>query len=309
MLKRIGIIGLGNMGASMARNLIKSSSLKKHMVMVYDINKENMKSVAGDTGLLAGSIPELAANCDYIITMLPATAHVNSVLLDVENGVFRHAKKGALIIDSSTIDPLASKALHQQANDLSLRMLDAPVSGGVTGAAAGTLTFMVGGDKSTLDDAQDILESMGKNIVHCGGAGTGGVTKLCNNLSLAISMIGTCEAMNLGTRLGMDPARLAAVMNTSTARCWSSDSYNPVPGVMAGVPASRGYTGGFGSALMYKDLGLVLQASSAVGASLPLGEHAANLYKQMSAEESVYKDKDFSVVYDYLSKMGETSEK
>lgn len=302
MLKRIGFIGLGNMGASMARNLIKSNSLKKEMVMVYDINKESMQSSAGDSGVLAESIPDLASKCDYIVTMLPATAHVNSVLLDADNGVFRHAKEGSLIIDSSTIDPLASKALHQAASDLSLRMLDAPVSGGVTGAAAGTLTFMVGGDKPTVDDAQDILESMGKTIIHCGGPGTGGVTKLCNNLSLAISMIGTCEAMNLGKKLGMDPSQLASVMNTSTARCWSSDSYNPVPGVMDGVPASRGYSGGFGAALMSKDLGLVLQASSAVGAELPLGQHAADLYKDLSEEQSQYKDKDFSVVYEYLAK-------
>lgn len=285
----------------MAKNLIKSTTLKKESVMVFDLNKDMMRSTVGEHGVMAGSIAELAAKCNYIITMLPATAHVTSVLTDATDGVFRHAKAGTMIIDSSTIDPIASKALHQQAVELSLRMLDAPVSGGVTGAEAGTLTFMVGGELATIDDARDLFAAMGKNVVHCGGAGSGGVTKLCNNLALAIQMIGTAEAMALGQKLGMDSATLAAVMNSSTARCWSSDAYNPVPGVMAGVPASRGYAGGFGNALMYKDLGLALGAAGAVDQFLPLGSRAAQMYGKLSGPQSAYKDLDFGSVYQYLA--------
>lgn len=305
MLKRIGFIGLGNMGSSMARNLIRSDSLMKQYehVMVFDLNPANLRKSEEDGGIAAKSIAELAANCDYIITMLPATAHVTSVLTD-KSGVFSNAKKGSLIIDSSTIDPIASKHLTTLAvQQHGHRMLDAPVSGGVTGAAAGTLTFMVGGEKALVHEATDIFLAMGKNVVHCGEAGAGGATKLCNNLALAIQMIGTSEAMALGVKFGLDPVRLAGVMNTSTARCWSSDSYNPVPGVMEGVPSSRGYTGGFGSALMSKDLGLVLDAAKQVGAELPLGEQAAALYRALSSEGGPgggYAGKDFSVVYEHL---------
>eukprot|EP01035_Chromulina_nebulosa_P020401 gene20401-26472_t len=157
-------------------------------------------------------------------------------------------------------------------------MLDAPVSGGITGAEAGTLTFMVGGLDDTLTKAKPILSAMGKNIVHCGGPGTGGIAKLCNNLALAISMIGTSEAMSLGIQLGMDPSKLASVMNTSTARCWSSDSYNPVPNILPNVPSSRNYSGGFASGLMEKDLSLAMNAASSVKARTPLGASAHQLY-------------------------------
>lgn len=177
-------------------------------------------------------------------------------------------------------------------------MVDAPVSGGVGGAEAGTLTFMVGGTPGDFEAVKPLLQAMGKNIVLCGGAGTGQIAKLCNNLVLGISMNAVSEAMNLGVRLGADPKVLAAIINTSSGRCWSSEIYNPVPGVLPNVPASRGYTGGFGSPLMAKDLGLALDAAKSVGASLPTGSAAFAVYQLMMANG--YGGKDFSAVYQFL---------
>lgn len=193
----VGFIGLGNMGNSMARNLLKNPNVgQKVSVYVYDINKESVNKLASEGAKAASSVTELAKNCSTIFTMLPATAHVRQTLTG-PNGVFAHAPKNALIVDSSTIDPIASKELIDAAHKAGLEMIDAPVSGGVTGAAAGTLTFMVGGSDAALERARPYLSAMGKNIVHCGGPGAGEITKLCNNLALAISMIGTSEAMAL----------------------------------------------------------------------------------------------------------------
>lgn len=177
-------------------------------------------------------------------------------------------------------------------------MVDAPVSGGVGGAEAGTLTFMVGGSKDDFEAAKPALTNMGKNIVHVGGSGTGQIAKLCNNLVLGISMTAVSEAMNLGVRLGADPKTLAGIVNTSSGRCWSSDTYNPVPGVMPNVPASRGYTGGFGAALMAKDLGLALDAAKSAGASLPTGSAAFAIYQLMLNQGMG--NKDFSAMYAFL---------
>lgn len=280
----------------MAKNLIKNG---KNSLVVYDLNPASVEDLQKEGASTVKEVKDLAASVDVVVTMLPATAHVKSTLLGAD-GVFQNLKKGSLVIDSSTIDPLASRELAEAAKTLSIDFLDAPVSGGVTGAAAGTLTFMVGGNEQQVERARPYLSAMGKNIVHCGDSGTGGITKLCNNLSLAISMIGTCEAMALGKRLGMDPAKLASVMNTSTARCWSSDSYNPAPGVMPNVPARRGYTGGFGSALMEKDLGLAMDLAAKIKARSPLGSNAHQLYGLLC--EQGYGDKDFSVVYEFITK-------
>lgn len=292
-VSNIGFIGLGNMGASMAINLLKQYK----NVTVFDLSTESVNTLVSK-GAKSASVKEIAQTCDCVVTMLPATKHVQSVLQGPD-GVFANAKKGTIIIDSSTIDPNATKALSAEATNAGLRMLDAPVSGGVTGAAAGTLTFMVGGEDEALTEATPVFKAMGKNIVACGGSGTGGVAKLCNNLALAISMIGTSEAMALGIKLGMEPSKLAGIMNTSTARCWSSDSYNPVPGVMEGVPSSRGYSGGFGSALMTKDLGLAMDAANAAKVALPLGSNAHQLYTLLCSHG--YAGKDFSSVFDYLA--------
>ena len=296
---KVGLIGLGNMGQGMAANLIQSAGSPSE-VMVYDIVQENLDKVVALGATAMPDVASLANACDIIVTMVPATKHVQG-LMHGSGGIFENARSGSLLIDCSTIDPLASQALAEEAmNKYELNMIDAPVSGGVTGAAAGTLTFMVGGDEKDVTRATPVLDRMGKAVIHCGTAGKGGVTKLCNNLSLAISMIGTCEAMALGKRLGMDSTKLAEVMNTSTARCWSSDTYNPVPGVFEGVPASRDYEGGFGSALMAKDLTLALDAGAQVEARLPLGSHAHQLYGLLM--EHGMGDKDFGVVYKYLTR-------
>lgn len=194
----VGFIGLGNMGASMARNLANHGEVgKKVPVTVFDLNQESVKKLVDECGVRgATSVAEVARQSSVIITMLPATAHVRGTLTG-PNGVFENAKKGSLIIDSSTIDPLASRDLCNIAKEHGHEFIDAPVSGGVTGAFAGTLTFMVGGSDASLQRARVVLGAMGRNIVHCGDSGAGGITKLCNNLSLAISMIGTCEAMAL----------------------------------------------------------------------------------------------------------------
>lgn len=193
----VGFIGLGNMGASMARNLLQNSEVgKKVPVTVFDLNKDSVAKLVEVGAKSANSVAELAKNSSVIVTMLPATAHVRGTLLG-DNGVFKNAAKGSLIIDSSTIDPLASRDFYTAAKEHGHDFLDAPVSGGVTGAFAGTLTFMVGGDDAVLNRAKTVLNAMGRNIVHCGPSGAGGITKLCNNLSLAISMVGTCEAMAL----------------------------------------------------------------------------------------------------------------
>jgi 3-hydroxyisobutyrate dehydrogenase len=245
---------------------------------------------------VVSSPADAASQADAVVTMLPSTPHVREVY---ESSVFAAAKPNALLLDCSTIDPNASRALQKSAESRKLRFLDAPVSGGVGGAEAGTLTFMVGGTAADFEAAKPILQSMGRSIVHCGGTGTGQIAKLCNNLILGVSMNGVSEAMNLGVKLGADPKTLAAIINTSTGRCWSSDTYNPVPGVLPNVPSSRGYTGGFGSALMAKDLGLAMDAAKTVNAPLALGAAAFNVYATMMANGQG--GKDFSAVYAWLN--------
>lgn len=297
---KVGIIGLGAMGGNMAVNLVQ----KFPSLQVYDIVPENVQRVltAAPSATAAASVKELAAACNVIITMLPATQHVAGVLRGPD-GVFQNAPPSSLLIDCSTIDPGTSTVLNGEASAASHRMIDAPVSGGVAGATAGTLTFMVGGDQAVFEESKEILSAMGKNMVHVGAAGTGGVTKLCNNLGLAIHMVGTAEAMNLGQKLGMDPKVLAGVLNTSTGRCWSSEVNNPCPGALEGVPASRGYTGGFASVLMLKDLGLALDAAATVGPdTLPIGSSVHGIYTNLV--KNGYGGQDFSVVFDPLSKTG-----
>jgi len=218
-----------------------------------------------------------------------------------KSGIFENVRSRALLIDSSTIDPTAARDVAQQASGKGARMVDAPVSGGVGGAEAATLTFMVGGSVENFALARPVLALMGKNLVHCGESGTGQAAKVCNNLVLGISMVAVAEGMNLGIKLGINPKTLAGIFNTSTARCWSSDTYNPCPGVMDKVPASRGYTGGFGVDLMKKDLGLALQAANDAKAPLLLGTLSHELYDAISKEGKG--KSDFSIIYQYLSQL------
>ncbi len=276
----IGFIGLGNMGAPMAHNLLKAG----HQLSVFDLNAAAVDNLVGAGALPVDSPTAIAqGNAELIITMLPAAPHVKSVYLG-ENGLIASSRAGVMLVDCSTIDPHSAREVAKAAAEHGNPMLDAPVSGGTGGAAAGTLTFMVGGSDADFDRAQPILAAMGKNIVHCGAAGNGQVAKVANNMLLGISMIGVAEAMALGVALGMDAKTLAGVINTSSGRCWSSDTYNPFPGVLDNVPASRGYSGGFGSDLMLKDLGLATEAAKQVRQPVILGALAQQLYQSFSAQ-------------------------
>ncbi|MBD3877892.1 3-hydroxyisobutyrate dehydrogenase [Pseudomonas kunmingensis] len=276
----IGFIGLGNMGAPMAHNLLKAG----HQLSVFDLNAAAVENLVGAGALPVDSPTAIAqGNAELIITMLPAAAHVKSVYLG-ENGLIASSRAGVMLIDCSTIDPHSAREVAKAAAEHGNPMLDAPVSGGTGGAAAGSLTFMVGGSDADFDRAQPILAAMGKNIVHCGAAGNGQVAKVANNMLLGISMIGVAEAMALGVSLGMDAKTLAGVINTSSGRCWSSDTYNPFPGVLDNVPSSRGYSGGFGSDLMLKDLGLATEAAKQVRQPVILGALAQQLYQSFSAQ-------------------------
>ena len=276
----IGFIGLGNMGAPMAHNLLKAG----HQLSVFDLNAAAVENLVGAGALPVDSPTAIAqGNAELIITMLPAAAHVKSVYLGA-NGLIASSRESVMLIDCSTIDPHSAREVAKAAAEHGNPMLDAPVSGGTGGAAAGTLTFMVGGSDADFDRAQPILAAMGKNIVHCGAAGNGQVAKVANNMLLGISMIGVAEAMALGVALGMDAKTLAGVINTSSGRCWSSDTYNPFPGVLDNVPSSRGYSGGFGSDLMLKDLGLATEAAKQVRQPVVLGALAQQLYQSFSAQ-------------------------
>jgi len=281
----------------MAANLAKAGI----PLVVNDVSEEavNKLKQSHKDVRVAKTPKELASLVDQIITMLPSSPHVQEVYLS-ENGILSAVKEGSILIDASTIDPVVAREVSSKAASRKAMMVDAPVSGGVLGAEKGTLTFMVGGDQQSFEKAKVLLQFMGKNIVHCGGSGNGQVVKVCNNLALAIEMIAISEAMNLGVNLGMDPKVLAGIFNTSTSRCWSSDTYNPVPGVMENVPSSRGYTGGFGVDLMAKDLGLAISAASKLKVPLPLGGQAQQLYNLISAHGGG--GKDFSSVYEFLQK-------
>ena len=293
----IGFIGLGQMGNRMALNLVNKTDRNVSDILVFDTNAESCKNVVEKGAKQSSSIIEMAQASDIIITMLPATMHVEETL---NTHIFPNLKEGSLIIDSSTIDPVVSMKLNKKASELKLHMVDAPVSGGVGGAEAGTLTFMCGASN---DDAfnlakKEALVHMGKNIMNCGGPGMGGVAKVCNNLVLGISMVGTCEAMSLGVKLGIDPKILTEILNTSSGKSWVSEVYNPVPGVQPNVPSSNEYKGGFASALMMKDLFLAAQAAKAVKAPLPLGAGAHTMYEILNSQG--LGGKDFGVVYKFL---------
>ena len=292
---KIAFIGLGNMGAPMARNLLKGG----HTLTVFDVVKDNVEALAKQGAIAATSAKHAAAQGELVITMLPSSPHVKSVYLG-EDGVLAGVGDGIPLVDSSTIDPHTAREVALSAAKRGNPMADAPVSGGTGGAEAGTLTFMVGAPAALFERIKPILSHMGKNIVYCGDPGTGQVAKICNNMLLGISMIGVAEAMNLGVALGIDPKILAGIINTSSGRCWSSDTYNPYPGVMDNVPASRGYTGGFGADLMLKDLGLAVDAAKQSKQPVVMGAAAQQLYQMLSARGSG--GQDFSAIINLLKK-------
>ena len=273
MNHNIAFIGLGNMGGPMVLNLLQAG----FGLTVFDLSPSALQTAQAAGAKVAATAAEAAASADIIVSMLPASAHVEDLYLG-SGGVLKVVKPGTLIVDCSTIAPQTAKTVYQAAQAAGCAMIDAPVSGGTAGAAAGTLTFIVGGETEALERARPLLEKMGKNIFHAGDHGAGQVAKICNNMLLAIHMIGTAEALNLGTSLGLDAKVLSEIINKSSGRNWSSELYNPFPGVMENVPASRGYSGGFGVDLMLKDLGLAQEAALHAKAATPLGALARNLY-------------------------------
>jgi 3-hydroxyisobutyrate dehydrogenase len=279
----------------MARNLLKAG----HSLVVFDVVQRHVDALTAVGAAAAATAKLAAAQSELVITMLPSSPHVRAVYLG-EDGVLAGVASGISLIDSSTIDPHTARDVASIAAQRGNAMADAPVSGGTGGAEAGTLTFMVGATLRLFEQIKPLLAAMGKNIVHCGDSGTGQVAKICNNLLLGISMIGVAEAMSLGVALGIDPKVLAGVINTSSGRCWSSDTYNPYPGVMDNVPAARGYSGGFATDLMLKDLGLATDAAGQAQQSVVLGAMAQQLYQTWSARGAG--SQDFSAIINLFKK-------
>jgi len=276
---QIGFVGLGHMGGPMAANLLKAG----HAVTAFDLSAPALDAAKAAGATLAASPRAAAEGAEAVITMLPAAQHVKAVYLN-DDGVLAGVSAGVPLVDSSTIDPATAKLIGEAAAAHGNPFADAPVSGGVVGAQAGTLTFMVGADEALFETLRPVLSGMGKNMVRCGEIGTGQIAKICNNLLLAVSMIGVAEAMKLGETLGIDPAKLATIINTSTGRCWSADTCNPYPGIVETAPASRGYSGGFGADLMLKDLGLAVDAARGAKQPVFMGALAQQLYQSMSQQ-------------------------
>ncbi|MEQ4576161.1 MAG: 3-hydroxyisobutyrate dehydrogenase [Gammaproteobacteria bacterium] len=276
-MSRIAFIGLGNMGGPMAANLVKAG----HAVHAYDLVPAALDAAVAAGASAAGSAQATLEGAEVVISMLPASRHVEGLYLG-DDGILAGIPAGALVIDCSTIAPATARKVAAAAQSRGLQMIDAPVSGGTAGAAAGTLTFIVGGEASALERARPVLQSMGKNIFHVGDSGAGQVAKLCNNMALGVIMAVTGEAIALGVAHGLDPKVLSQMMAVSTGRSWATEVCNPWPGVLENAPASRGYSGGFGNDLMLKDLGLAVEAAMSTGASIPLGELARNLYAMNS---------------------------
>ena len=286
----IGFIGLGNMGAPMAANLVKAG----YMVKGFDLSEKALELFSSQGGTPADTLSDAVANADFVISMLPAGRHVEALycseehLLDIIN-------KKTLVIDTSTIDAETARKVAEHAAEKGIAFMDAPVSGGVTGAVNGTVTFIAGGNKKQLEQARPVLESMGSHIFLAGSVGSGQLAKACNNMLLGILMAGTSEALALGAASGLDVRVLSEIMLKSSGRNWALELYNPVPDVMDNSPASRGYQGGFMNKLMIKDLGLAMTVAEEKGANVPLGSLTRNLYK-LHAEKG-NEHMDFSSIY------------
>jgi 3-hydroxyisobutyrate dehydrogenase len=292
-MARIGFIGLGNMGLPMAQNLIKAG----HQVEGVDVNPASVEKLkaAGGTGVETAKIA--AARADVVITMLPSGKEVCEIYLGI-GGIVENANPGTLLIDCSTIDVESARVVATAAEARDLLMLDAPVSGGVGGATAGTLTFMVGGPERAFVRAQSILEKMGKTIVHAGGPGNGQAAKICNNMILGTSMIAVSEAFVLAEQLGLEHQKLFDIASKSSGQCWSLTTYCPVPGPVPTSPANRDYQAGFTAAMMLKDLKLSQEAAKSAGAKTQLGADAAKIYAQYV--ESGEAGRDFSGIIRFI---------
>jgi 3-hydroxyisobutyrate dehydrogenase len=272
-MTKIGFIGLGNMGAPMARNLLSAG----HDVSGYDVIPEATEAAAEQGVAIADSNTGAVKSAEIVILMLPN----GSIADEVANEVLAAMTKGSLLIDCSTIDVATARKIHQSADEKNVMCLDAPVSGGVGGAEAGTLTFMVGGGQAAFEKGAPLFDVMGGKAVHCGDGGAGQAAKICNNMLLGISMIGACEAFSLAYKLGLSQSALFDVVSTSSGSCWSVNTYCPVPGVGPQSPADNDYKAGFAAALMLKDLSLSQEAAGDTNAATPLGQHATELFSAM----------------------------
>ena len=289
----IAFIGLGNMGSGMCANLAKAG----HDVRAFDLNSEAVKAVEAAGAEAAASIPEAVKEAEIVVTMLPAGKHVHEVYFG-DDGVAAHVAPGTLFLDCSTISVEEARDAAKKAEAAGFAYMDAPVSGGVAAAEAGTLTFMVGGPEEGFARAKPVLEVMGKNVFHAGAPGNGQVAKIANNMLLGISMIGTCEAFNLAEKLGLDAQTFFDISSTASGQCWSMTSYCPAPGPVPNAPSNRDYKPGFAVAMMLKDLKLALASAEAAGAQTPLGQHAEEIYARL--DKDGYADLDFSGVMQRL---------
>jgi 3-hydroxyisobutyrate dehydrogenase len=294
---RVAFFGLGNMGRPMALNLAKAG----HEVRGWDVSTAALRAFAEAGGAFATDRAEALAGAEAVLTMLPAGEHVRAAYLGERGIIVALGEARPLLINCSTIDVQSARDVADAAAAAGLEMVDAPVSGGVAGAAAATLTFMVGGPEAAFARAAPLLRAMGRNVVHAGSAGAGQAAKICNNMMLGISMIGTSEAFVLADRLGLDRAKLFEIASVSSGQSWSLTSYCPVPGPVPSSPANRDYAAGFAAALMLKDLLLAQEAAAAAGAATPLGAHAARLYQ--SLVEAGEGTRDFSVMFPWLARM------
>jgi 3-hydroxyisobutyrate dehydrogenase len=274
-MAKVAFIGLGNMGGPMAINLVKAG----HAVTVFDLSEAALKQLKAAGAAAATSASEAASDVDYVISMLPAGKHVAATYLG-EEGLLAQLDASTTVLDCSTIDAATARSVGETAAEMGIGFMDSPVSGGVAAAAAGTLAFMCGGSADTFEKARVILADMGKNIFHAGPAGAGQVAKGCNNMLLAIHMIGSAEALEMGARNGLDPKVLSEIMLASSGRNWSLEVYNPYPGVMDSAPASNNYKPGFMVDLMVKDLGLALEIAQQSDFDNPMGQLARELYSQ-----------------------------
>lgn len=299
-MSKIAFFGVGNMGGPMAINLLKAG----HELTVFDLVPELVARVVEQGAIAAASAQDAVRNADLVISMLPSGQAVESLYID-QTALLDHLPAGTLVIDCSTVGPDTCKRVQAAASAKDIAMLDAPVSGGVAGATAGTLSFLCGGEAEAFERAKPFLSLMGKNVFHAGGSGAGAIAKICNNMLLAVHMIGTAEALALGEANGLDPKVLSDIMLKSSGRNWSLELYNPWPGVMENVPASRAYSGGFQTDLMSKDLGLAMEAAVQSRSSIPMGALAKQLYS-LHAQQGHGKE-DFSGILKLFASPGAIS--
>ncbi len=290
----ISFIGLGNMGGPMATNLVKAG----HQVCVFDLSEQAVAHVVEQGATTQAKASDCVKGAEFVISMLPAGKHVEMLYL-AEDGLINHIAKGALVIDSSTIDSPTSIKVGAALHEKGINFIDAPVSGGVGGAVAGTLSFMVGGSETDFTRAKSVLDNMGKNIFHAGDHGAGQVAKACNNMLLSVLMLATSEALQLGISNGLDASVLSNIMSKSSGSNWTLDVYNPCPGVMENVPSSNDYQGGFMVDLMAKDLGLAMDTALKSHSSTPMGALARNLYAMHAANGNG--SKDFSSAFNLFN--------